>query len=74
MLPVSISEVMSENLVSVREHDLAFDALRLMRSRGVLRVPLTDGGTGLSIGNVTADDVMEIVRAVAACAYDISSV
>jgi CBS domain-containing protein len=46
VLPVSIGEVMSENLLSVREHGSAFDALRLLPSRGVLRVPLTDGGTG----------------------------
>jgi signal-transduction protein with cAMP-binding, CBS, and nucleotidyltransferase domain len=58
---LSVGEVMSGDLVSVREQDSVFDALRLMRSRGVRRVPVTSGAAGLLIGILAVDDVLEIV-------------
>lgn len=57
---LSVGEVMSSDLVTVREHDTVFDALRLMRSRGVRRVPVTGAG-GVLVGILAADDVLEIV-------------
>jgi signal-transduction protein with cAMP-binding, CBS, and nucleotidyltransferase domain len=57
---LSVGEVMSDELVSVREGDSVFDTLRWMRSRGVRRVPVT-GAAGVLIGILTIDDVLEIV-------------
>lgn len=57
---LSVGEVMSTDLVTVREQDTVFDALRLMRSRGVRRVPVTGAG-GVLVGLLAADDVLEIV-------------
>lgn len=57
---LSVGEVMSTDLVTVREQDTIFEALRLMRSRGVRRVPVTGVG-GVLVGILAVDDVLEIV-------------
>lgn len=57
---LAVGEVMSGDVVSVRAQDSVFDALRLMRSRGVRRVPVT-GDRGVLVGILTIDDVLEIV-------------
>lgn len=57
---VSVGEVMSTELISVREQDDILDALRLMRRRGIRRMPVvTESGT--LAGIVTIDDILEIV-------------
>lgn len=57
---LSVGEVMSGDIVTVRDHDSEFDALRLMRSRGIRRVPVTTA-KGVLVGILAADDVLEIV-------------
>jgi len=57
---LSVGDVMSDDLVSVREGDSIFDALRRMRSRGVRRVPVT-GAAGVLVGVLAIDDVLEVV-------------
>lgn len=57
---VSVGEIMSTDLITVREQDDVLDALRLMRRRGIRRIPVvTESGT--LAGIVTIDDVLEIV-------------
>ena len=53
-----VGEVMSGEPITVREQDSVLDALRLMRARGVRRVPVTDA-QGALVGILAADDVLE---------------
>ena len=57
---LEVGEVMSGELVTVREEDSVTEVLRIMRERGVRRVPVlaTDGAL---VGIVTIDDVLDIV-------------
>ena len=55
-----VGEVMSGEPITVREQDSVLDALRLMRERGVRRVPVTDA-QGALVGILAADDVLEVV-------------
>ena len=55
-----VGEVMSGEPITVREQDSVLDALRLMRERGVRRVPVTDA-QGALVGILAADDVLEAV-------------
>lgn len=57
---LAVGDAMSTDLVTVREGDSMFDALRLMRQRGVRRVPVT-ADKGQLVGIVTVDDVLGIV-------------
>jgi CBS domain-containing protein len=57
---LEVGEVMSGELVTVREEDSVTEVLRIMRERGVRRVPVlaTDGAL---VGIVSIDDVLDIV-------------
>ena len=57
---LEVGEVMSGELVTVREEDSITEVLRIMRERGVRRVPVlaTDGAL---VGIVSIDDVLDIV-------------
>ncbi len=55
-----VGEVMSREVVTVREQDDVLDALRVMRGRGVRRLPVT-GADGVLIGILSLDDVLEEV-------------
>jgi CBS domain-containing protein len=55
-----IGDVMSSELVTVREQDSVTEVLRLMRDRGVRRLPVLTPSGALA-GIVTIDDVLDIV-------------
>ena len=57
---VRVGEVMSADVVSVREDDSIVDVLGTMRRKGVRRVPVVDA-RGTLIGLVALDDLLEIV-------------
>lgn len=52
-----VGDVMSASPATVRETDTLYDALTLMRHRGVRRLPVT-GAHGVLTGIVTLDDVV----------------
>lgn len=56
---VTVGEVMQGELQTVREEDSVFDALRLMRRRGIRRLPVVTMG-GTLAGIVTVDDLLGI--------------
>jgi CBS domain-containing protein len=57
---LSVGEVMSSQLITARESDDMLGVLRLMRQRGIRRIPvLTESGT--LAGIVTLDDLLEIL-------------
>ena len=55
-----VADVMTRDLVMARAEDSVTDALRLMRSRGVRRLPVTTS-QGMLAGIVTLDDLLEAV-------------
>jgi CBS-domain-containing membrane protein len=55
-----VGEIMSGEPLTVREQDGVLDALRLMRTHGVRRVPVTDA-KGKLAGILALDDVLEAV-------------
>lgn len=57
---VDVGEVMSPDLFTVREQDSVTDVLRLMRERGVRRLPVVTTSGALA-GIVTIDDVLDIL-------------
>jgi CBS domain-containing protein len=57
---VSVGEIMTRDPISVSEEEDVLDALKIMRRRGIRRLPvLTRAGT--LAGIVTIDDLLELV-------------
>lgn len=57
-----VGEIMSPDVVTVREQDSVLDVLAAMQRRKVRRLPVT-GARGELVGLVTLDDVLAIVAA-----------
>lgn len=57
---LTAGEVMSRDLVTLREHDSIGYALRLMRSRGVRRLPVLSHSGALA-GILTMDDLLALI-------------
>lgn len=55
-----VSEVMSADLLVVREGDSILEALPRMRNRGIRRVPVVDAAGSL-VGILAVDDMLEAV-------------
>ena len=55
-----VGEIMSERPVTVTEDDDSLDTLRLMRLRGVRRMPVVSA-TGVLVGIVTLDDLLGVL-------------
>jgi CBS domain-containing protein len=57
---LTVNDVMTGGLVTVREQDGLTDALRLMRENGVRRLPVLTHSGALA-GILTIDDVLELI-------------
>jgi CBS domain-containing protein len=57
---LNVSEAMSDDLVTTREDTGLSDALKLMQTRGVRRLPVVDS-EGALVGIVTVDDVVRFL-------------
>ena len=57
---LTVEDVMSTDVVTVREDDSLIDVMQIMRRKGVRRVPVV-GAEGELIGLVTLDDLLEIL-------------
>ena len=57
-----VSDVMSDDLVTAREHDSIEAALKKMEDHGVRRLPITDTD-GALVGILTLDDVLQYLTA-----------
>lgn len=57
---LTVGEVVGEELHTLREHDSISDALRLMRERGVRRVPVLSRSGALA-GILTMDDLLGLI-------------
>ncbi|HET8700554.1 MAG TPA: CBS domain-containing protein [Nitrococcus sp.] len=57
---LAMQDLVIESPFLVREDESLFDALEIMRSRGVRRVPVVDAG-GALVGIITVDDVIGLL-------------
>jgi CBS domain-containing protein len=56
----SVGDIMGPQLVSVKENEGVFEAIRLMRSHGIRRIPVVNQERGL-IGIVSVDDILDLL-------------
>ena len=56
----SVGDIMSPQLVSVQENEGVFEAIRLMRAKGIRRIPVVNQEGGLE-GIVSADDILDLL-------------
>ncbi len=57
---VNVGDVMSYKLVTVSEDTKLVDTIKLMRDKGIRRLPVTNG-QGALVGILTVDDILELV-------------
>jgi len=57
---VLLGEIMTAPIATVRESDDVFETLRLMRERGIRRVPVVDD-KGVLAGIIALDDFLELL-------------
>jgi CBS domain-containing protein len=57
---IHIGDVMSRDLIAVRDDAGVAETAELMRMKGVRRLPVTDGG-GVLVGIVAADDMLSLL-------------
>ncbi len=55
-----VGDIMSPQLVSVEEKEGVFETIRLMRAKGVRRIPVVNQEGGLE-GIVSADDILDLL-------------
>jgi CBS domain-containing protein len=56
----SVGDIMSLQLISVQESEGVFETIRLMRSKGIRRIPVVNLEGGLE-GIVSADDMLDLL-------------
>ncbi|WP_455201329.1 CBS domain-containing protein [Kaarinaea lacus] len=57
---ISASDIMSTDLVTIRESNHVYDTLKLMRGKGIRRMPVVNDENVL-IGILTVDDLLDVV-------------
>lgn len=57
---LTVGDIMTQELATVNENASLFDAVELMRTKGVRRLPVTDAIGNLS-GILTLDDLLELL-------------
>ncbi len=57
---LNVGDIMSQQLFSVPENEGVFETIRLMRSKGVRRLPVVNQEGGL-VGIVAADDILDLL-------------
>lgn len=56
----SVGDIMSPQLVSVQEKEGVLETIRLMRAKGIRRIPVVNQEGGLE-GIVSADDILDLL-------------
>ena len=57
---ITAGDIMSSELVTVRESNHVYDTLKLMRGKGIRRIPVVNDENVL-IGILTVDDLLDVV-------------
>ncbi|GAO35117.1 histidine kinase [Sulfuricella sp. T08] len=55
----TVGDIMSPQLVSVQDDEGVFETIRLMRAKGIRRIPVVNQAGGLE-GIVSADDILDL--------------
>lgn len=56
----SVGDIMSPQLFSVQDNEGVFETIRLMRAKGIRRIPVVNQAGGLE-GIVSADDILDLL-------------
>ncbi len=56
----SVGDIMGPQLVSAQEQEGVFETIRLMRTKGIRRVPVVNQEGGL-VGIISADDILDLL-------------
>ena len=56
----SVGDIMGPQLVSVQEKEGVFETIRLMRTKGIRRIPVVNQEGGL-VGIISADDILDLL-------------
>jgi CBS domain-containing protein len=56
----SVGDIMGPQLVSVQEKDGVFETIRLMRTKGIRRIPVVNQEGGL-VGIISAEDILDLL-------------
>jgi len=56
----NVGDIMGPQLVSVQEKEGVFETIRLMRTKGVRRIPVVNQEGGL-VGIMSADDILDLL-------------
>ncbi|MBZ0095746.1 MAG: CBS domain-containing protein [Sulfuricella sp.] len=56
----SVGDIMSPQLFSVQDNEGVFETIRLMRAKGIRRIPVVNQEGGLE-GIVSADDILDLL-------------
>ncbi len=59
MNKISVGDIMSDQLVTARESDDLLETIKIMRARGIRRLPVIDDDNGLA-GILTVDDLIDL--------------
>jgi len=59
MNEISVGDIMSDQLVTARESDDLLETIKIMRARGIRRLPVIDDDNGLA-GILTVDDLIDL--------------
>ena len=57
---ITVGDIMTPGLVTVREEEGALEAIEIMRSKRVRRLPVVDRAGGL-VGIISIDDLLEVL-------------
>ncbi len=57
---LSAGDIMSSDLITVRENEGVFQTIQLMRAKGARRAPVVNG-EGILVGIVSVDDLVELL-------------
>ena len=60
MYAFTVGDIMSPQLVSVQENEGVFETIRLMRVKGIRRIPVVNQEGGLE-GIMSADDILDLL-------------
>ena len=59
-MKLSIGDIMTGDLITVRENEGVFETIQLMRAKGARRAPVVDS-EGALVGIVSVDDLLELM-------------
>jgi CBS domain-containing protein len=57
---LQVGDIMTDDLLTVEEHDDVYETIERMRFRGIRRVPVVNSAGGLT-GIISADDLLEFL-------------